>query len=819
MSHYRTPFLLFSALPAALCLAGCTWFTPDKPIAAQPATPVKAAPVKAPPLPTGEKKEKVARLITQLNIEQIAPGEDSEAIKRKHPTAGRRSFYKTEFDQHLCAAIDELVALGPDAVPPLRAAVAAKSTDPAIRRNAAVALARLNDPAGSAVLYDAAEDDALPPPVRSEAVASLARLAAAGRGPPLDAARLAALYDQAAKPAEPVRQVQTAIIRAAASSDQPALRDLALKALDDRDPALLYAALETVPALKLSEMPRTVVAALDNPNPRITLAAMHALARAAPALLAPAYDALLANADPDVRVEAARLIADTAPPDSPRLLARALKDKDIDVQRQAVRSLDQLADAPSLEVATDHPRWQIREAAVAALGRLKSAASLPVLAARAHDDAPNVRQALALAVAQIGRPAGATIAADLLSDSSPAVRTAARNAFVQLSGQKLSDFDPDQPTWKNQPAIDRAKAWANHAKGAVAPSPSGEGGPASGPGEGLRPGTSQKSTSPAQSQLDRDIEKLIDGLALPRGETRQLAVAALVRLKDRAIPALEAALANRPPAVVAAILDEVLPVIDPLYMDISNLRLPDDSRRRQAAIQFSSAAKDRRLPAAAVRRVHDALAAESDGLVRRLIIERLLAAGDPELGPALVAGLKLPDAKARQSSALYLGRLKDRAAVPDLIRALDDQRVAVQYAAAWALGEIGDDAAAPALEKALRTRDIPGRLAFGAALARLGATAGRDELVRLLSDTTTATQVETIRAMAAAPDPSFIIPLVERLDPNNLELTGAANDALMKITGQDFGYRPQADRAHNEQALLAWRNWSAARQQLPPPAP
>ncbi len=808
----RSTFLLFAALLLALCAAGCTWFAPDKPLAAQPPMiPVKALPVKDLPIPT---KDKVARLIAQLASEHIAPGEDSDAIRAKHPGLGRRSFYKGEFDRHLCAAIDELVAIRQEAEPQLREAVAAKTTDPVIRRNAAVALARLGFPTAMRVLYETAEDDSLPPPIRAEAVEALVRLMADHRDIRLiNAPRLVALYDQAAKPAEPVRQVMTAIIRAAGSSEQPTLRDLALKALDDHDPAILHAALETVPALKLPEMPRGVVAALDHPNPRITLAAMHTLATAAPALLAPAYDAILANADPDVRLEAARLIAETAPPDAARLLARALKDKDIDVQRQAVISLEKLAEISVLESATDLPRWQIREAAVAALGRLKSAAALPVLAARTRDDAPNVRQALALAVGQIGQPAGAAIAVDLLADSSAAIRKAALNSFVEISGQKLPDFDPDQPAWKNQAALDRAKAWADQNK---IPSPSGEGG-TSVPGEGLRPITAQ-STS-AQSQLDRDIEKLIDGLALPRGETRQLAIAALVRLKDRALPALEAALANRPPAVVAAILDEVLPVIDPLYMDIRNLRLPDDSQRRQAAILFSSAAKDRRLPAAAVRRVHDALAAESDAIVRRLIIERLLAAGDPDLAPALIAGLKLPDAKARQSSALYLGRLKDRKAVPDLIRALDDQRAAVQYAAAWALGEIGDNSAAPALEKALRTREISGRLAFGAALARLGSTAGRDELVRLLTDTTTATQVEVIRAMAAAPDESFILPLVERLDINNLELTGAANQALMKITGQDFLYRPQADHAHNEQALLAWRNWSAARQQLKPSGP
>ena len=62
--------------------------------------------------------------------------------------------------------------------------------------------------------------------------------------------------------------------------------------------------------------------------------------------------------------------------------------------------------------------------------------------------------------------------------------------------------------------------------------------------------------------------------------------------------------------------------------------------------------------------------------------------------------LKSSLAGVRSRAAWQLGQLGDRAAVPALIEALQDESEDVRWSAAWALGELGDEAAIPALEAA-----------------------------------------------------------------------------------------------------------------------
>jgi len=333
-------------------------------------------------------------------------------------------------------------------------------------------------------------------------------------------------------------------------------------------------------------------------------------------------------------------------------------------------------------------------------------------------------------------------------------------------------------------------------------------------GTAAKDGPGDPNGAAKEAAIDPETRKLIDALALPPGEHRQLAIAALVRMKDKAIAPLEVSVDVRPPEIATAILDDVLPVIDPLYMALVKLRRDDVAERRQAAIRFARAAKGRRLPGAAWRRAQHALAGETDGQVRRLLTERLFEAGHEGLADALVHGLKLSDVRARRSAARYLGRLKSPKAVPHLVECLHDERTSVQHAAAWALGQMSDPAAIEPLRQAVLTRELAGRLAFGAALARLGDATGREELVRLMVEAKTSTQVQVAEAMAEAPHVDYVATIIEKLDLHNPRLTAVLTAALRKITGQDFGYRPRASAAVKKKALEEWRAWFAASQQI-----
>jgi HEAT repeat protein len=766
--------LIFIVLAATLVLGGCDWFQKDS-------SPSEGGG------PRLANQSRVDRLVLRLGAEEIKAG----------PVGSGRAFFAGEFDRHLCPAIDELVAIGEPAVARLRETLS--HANPVTCRNAAFALARLGDPVAASHLYTVAEDaNKTPPVIRARAIDLIIALSRISREQaPTDFARLATLFDTESRQTRSrSRHVQVACLRAAAADGSPEARELVLGNISSRDRAIRCAAIEALGSFEGTQPPNAVLAALDDRNPRLVAAAMRTVARLKGDTLCDRFARLIGHSDPSVRIEAIRLVAELKPPEGGELLVSALDDSDIAVQREVVVAMETLGDASALDRGLENRRWRVRAASVAALGRLKSATSLAAMGELADDKSFNVRTALAIAVGRIGHPAGARVLVRLLRDSASTVRRAARDAFGRVTGDALEDYNPAAPPWQNAEAIGRAEKWANeHAK----PLPAR--------------GTSAN-TAEANDPKLKDIRTLVDALALPPGKTRQLAVAALIAQGQKVAAVLEEELDRRPTAVANALLDDVLPVVDPFYMDLTNLDHEDTSRRRQAAIRFARQARSRKVPKAVWPRVRRSLSGETDGLVRRLLAERLVAVGDPGAADVLIEGLKVDDVRSRQAAALHLGQLKSRKAVAPLVKALEDERTQVQYAAAWALGEIGDTSAVKPLEQMLATRDIAGRIAVGAALAKLGVENGRDELIRLMVETATTTQVAAAEAMVEAPHEAYIPMLIEKLDPNNVRLTTAATAALRKITGKKFGYQSRAVKAVRDRAITDWRQWFETTQKV-----
>jgi len=796
---------LFFAVAVLVVCGGCRWFgggASPGPVAQPPAVKHESGPAAS----AGTGATDAGSEADPRRIADLLRGLGDETVVGGNP-AGTAPLFQGEFDRHVCEAADQLAALGPKAAGDLRRA--ARDGNPVVRRNAAMVLAQLGDASAADVLYEAAEQQDLKPLIRGKAIERLVDLARHTDPPSkvIDFQRLMAVFHERKRATDGSRHIRRAILHAAALTDDPQGRNVLVAMLGSDDPALRHAALESLGEVQMTETPPAVVAALNDRNPRIVLAAMNTLSRWGGDEMARRYAELVASGDESVRLAAVRQMAQAPSKDAATLLAGLLKDPSITVQREVVAAAEKLGEAGVLEQALAVPRWRVRKAAVEALGRMKSVRSLGALASLTGDDSYNVRLAVAAALGEMGVPAAAPTLVTLMEDSAASVRREAAAAFTQISGVELHDYDPLQQPWKNAGAIARARAWADEHGKTAAPS-SGD------PARGVDVSSGSVGTGGA---TDPQVARLIEALALPPGEHRQLAVTSLVRMKGAAVAPLEAAVDARSPEIATAILDDVLPAIDPLYAALKELRAADESVRRQAAIRFSIAAKGRRLPQAAWLRAREALAGETDGQVRRMLTERLYEAGCAGLYDTLVHGLKLADARSRQSAALFLGRLKSLKAVPHLIEALKDERTNVQHAAAWALGQIGDPAAVEPLRLALRTPDMQGRLAFGASLARLNQQIGRDELIRIMDETATAVQVQAVEAMADAPHADYVPTLIQRLNDANPRLTAAATEALRKITGQDFGYRPQAPADVRARALDAWRRWYADSRQVRTP--
>ncbi len=107
-----------------------------------------------------------------------------------------------------------------------------------------------------------------------------------------------------------------------------------------------------------------------------------------------------------------------------------------------------------------------------------------------------------------------------------------------------------------------------------------------------------------------------------------------------------------------------------------------------------------------------------------------------------IAQLQSPDLSQRYYAAWWLGRFRVQAAVPALLRALQDESDRTELGgyplrrnAARALGQIGDPRAAPGLIACLSVADFHLRAAAATALGLLGAVEAIPELVALLTAT------------------------------------------------------------------------------------
>jgi len=146
---------------------------------------------------------------------------------------------------------------------------------------------------------------------------------------------------------------------------------------------------------------------------------------------------------------------------------------------------------------------------------------------------------------------------------------------------------------------------------------------------------------------------------------------------------------------------------------------------------------------------------DSDWWVRTLVLRDLVRAGDAK---AMIASLTDTNPHVRQISAMALGILRVQAAVPALIRLLqEDAEPLVRSQAAVSLGQIGDKSALPAVQgarQADKQRDVQHQCELAAYALREGKPATPD-LARAYA-ALDERQFDRVRVGDAAPD--FALP-------------------------------------------------------------
>ncbi len=402
-------------------------------------------------------------------------------------------------------------------------------------------------------------------------------------------------------------------------------------------------------------------------------------------------------------------------------------------RREIVRLLAASGDdaaEPALLKACDDGDPGVRREALRAAGRIGAEQAIPVLLKSLSDPDAVIRSAAAEALGTLGAAEAVQALSRALADNETTVRRAAVDALGKLP-QDNAQLGPLVAALDDVDA--EVRVAAVHA---LAPS----------------------STARARNAL---LGKTRDSVA----EVRVAALDAVSNAADpRASVALSQALEDASDAVVLAAIRGLRNLHDPHAAELLN-PLVRSPRARVAlaarlAIEHGSKARETEgVPAAApsvpawiawLERTVDP-SADAASIVAGL--EATLPQGEQlALDPLL---LYLPHAPQPQRADVValIGRTRAPAAVPALVKLLDDKQAAVRAASALALGGLGTATATPALATRLDDRDARVRSAAARAMGALIDLSGLDRLLERAeraAQKSDAHRAEALTAIAAS---------------------------------------------------------------------
>lgn len=194
--------------------------------------------------------------------------------------------------------------------------------------------------------------------------------------------------------------------------------------------------------------------------------------------------------------------------------------------------------------------------------------------------------------------------------------------------------------------------------------------------------------------------------------------------------------------------------------ELAEVRGGTANRRWQAAFELSRSIS--RLPAGPER---DALSAET-----RRVFEGL-------------SGKRAEDVKVRRYLVLVLGKLQDRAALPQLLAASRDEDPETRLYSIWALGMLGDTAALDTVLESSQAQDPGARKMAAYVLGKLGDPRAIPRLRVLLGDPASDVRWNAAIALASLHDGSGVAVLRSMIDRGALArqaaLTGEQTELAM----------------------------------------
>lgn len=177
------------------------------------------------------------------------------------------------------------------------------------------------------------------------------------------------------------------------------------------------------------------------------------------------------------------------------------------------------------------------------------------------------------------------------------------------------------------------------------------------------------------------------------------------------------------------------------------------------------------------RAIHEVQDSARDTLETLLALEALTVLRDRRAVPILLKKLDGVNHSIQTKAIRALGYIADKRAVDSLIGIVKRSRKWEQYLAAWALGEIGDPRAVSPLIEALDESDDLGKKAISAALGKFGEPAMRP-LIDILRNRNSMVRSRAAIALGLSKDQAAVEPLMSVLFDDDMILRRYAAEAL-----------------------------------------
>jgi len=219
--------------------------------------------------------------------------------------------------------------------------------------------------------------------------------------------------------------------------------------------------------------------------------------------------------------------------------------------------------------------------------------------------------------------------------------------------------------------------------------------------------------------------------------------------------------------------------------------------------------------AAAVEPLSRALK-DQDESIRIYAVKALGRIGDPEALPIIIEATRDPSSYVRYEAVMVLDLFPDPRSIDALRKSLRDESSHVRYAACQSLGDLKAAGTFHHLIFALKDESSYVRSSAALALAKLGDSSAVPALEQNLTDPNEWVRNSAALALHELGSVSGISVLIDNLSSETADKGGKvraqAVEYLRRLSGQNFGFDPDASAQKRQPAVVRWKDWARKRQ-------